>query len=148
MFDIITFGSASWDIFLKSKYFRVSKAKRFITGKGICFNLGSKIETEDIYSFIGGGGTNTAATFRNQGFSTAYCGMVGNDLAGQEIISSLDERGISTSLISKTGLKPTNHSVILKPGSGQDRTILVYRGASELLSRIPLHYPKQPAERL
>ena len=133
MLDIITFGSATFDIFLKPKKFQIEKDKNFITGKGVCFNLGSKVDVEKMSFSSGGGGTNTAATFSKQGFKTAYCGIVGNDISGKEIIRELKELGINTDFISQTKKRPTNLSVILV--SGKDRTILVYRGASEIFSK-------------
>jgi len=133
MYDIITFGSATWDVFLKPKNYQELKNKRFIKGKGICFSLGSKVDVEDIYLFSGGGGTNAAATFVKQGFKTAYFGTIGNDLAGKEIIRELRKLGIDVCFVSKTNLKPTNYSVIFNTGLKRNRTVLTYRGASEFL---------------
>jgi len=135
MYDIITFGSATRDIFLTPGNFkRVIDKKKFITGKGICFNLGSKVDIKEILFSSGGGGTNTAATFAKQGLRTAYCGAVGTDLTGQEIINELGEKEISTQFVFKKRGRPTSHSIVIT-GVGNDRTILVYRGASELLLR-------------
>ncbi len=142
MYDIITFGSATWDVFLKPKNYEELKSKQFIKGKGICFNLGSKVDVEDIYLFSGGGGTNTAATFVKQGFRTAYFGTIGKDLAGEEIIKELKKIGISTRFVSKTNLKPTNYSVIFNTGSNKARTVLAYRGASELLGEKNIPWKK------
>lgn len=135
MFDIITFGSAAQDIHLKSKSFKILKDdKDFATGQGICLPFGSKIDIEDIVFSSGGGGTNTAATFSKQGFKTAYCGTVGDDIAGQEIIKELKQLKVDTGLVLKKKEKKTNQSIIIS-STGQDRTILVYRGASELLCK-------------
>ncbi len=149
MFDIITFGSATWDVFLRLKPasgWQVLKNKKFIKGKGICFNLGSKVDVRDIYLSSGGGGTNTAAGFVKQGFKTAYFGTVGRDLAGQEIIKELKKLGIDTRFISKTNLKPTNHSVILNTGPEGNRTVLAYRGASEVLTKKDIPWSKLKAK--
>ena len=70
-YDIITFGSATQDIYVKSKKFFPVTKKSFTAGKGICLASGSKIEVEDILLSSGGGGTNTAATFAKQGLKTA-----------------------------------------------------------------------------
>lgn len=134
MNDIITFGSAAQDIYLNSKKFLKVKGRKFATGEGICFNLGSKIEVENAFFSSGGGGTNTAATFAKQGFKAAYCGMVGDDYSGNSIIRELESLGIVTDFIIKTKKKPTNASVILAYPGG-DRTILVYRGASDILKK-------------
>ncbi len=135
MFDVITFGSACWDVFLKLNKISGRKNKELVSGKGICFNLGSKIDIDDIFFASGGGGTNAAATFARQGFRVAYFGTVGKDLAGEEIIKELEKLGIETRFISKTNLKPTNHSVILNTGPTKDRTVLAYRGASKFLDK-------------
>lgn len=139
-YNIITFGSGTRDIYLISNSFKIIGEKKFITQKGLCLSFGSKIEAKDIFFRTGGGGTNTASTFKNQGFKVAFCGMVGNDLAGQEIINELKERGIETNFVKKTKEKPTNFSVILTY-PGKERTILVYRGASGILRKkdIPIN---------
>lgn len=141
MFDIITFGSATQDIYLKSKKFLPVSGKIFTTGQGICLALGSKTEAEDIFLTSGGGGTNTAATFKNQGFKVAYCGMVGDDCFGNLIIKGLKQLKIDTSFIRKTKQKLTNLSVFLAY-PGEDRTILVYRGASDILSKKDIPWGK------
>jgi len=141
MFDIITFGSATQDIYLKSEKFLPVFGKEFTTGKGICLPLGSKIEVEDIFFTSGGGGTNTAATFANQGFKVAYCGMVGDDNFGKLITDEIKKYGIDTSLIKKTEKMPTNIAVLLMQ-PGNDRTLLVYRGASDLLGKKDIPWAK------
>lgn len=137
MFDIITFGSATWDVFLRPKKFKI--------GKEICFNLGSKIDLEEIHFSSGGGGTNTAATFARQGFKVAYCGTVGNDIFGKAIIKELSSFGIDKQFVSRTNLKPTNFSIILSL-AGKDRTVLAYRGASEELSSKNIPWQKLQAK--
>jgi ribokinase len=146
MHDIITFGSASWDVFLKPKKFQVLGGKKFARGKGLCLDLGSKIDLEDIFISSGGGGTNTAATFANQGFKTAYCGRIGDDIFGQEIVKELKGLKIDTSLVLKTKLKPTNYSVIFNTGPKKDKTVLAYRGASELLTKKDIPWKKLKAK--
>ncbi len=130
MFDVITFGSATKDIFLRSKESVVLDSDKFATGRGVCFSLGSKVKADEVYLTSGGGGTNSAATLALQGFNTAYCGKIGRDDAGLKVLKELEERGVNTDLVSSTDEKPTNHSVIIDVME-IDRTILVYRGASD-----------------
>src|SRR3989344_3765741 len=147
MFDIITFGSATQDIMVRPKNLTVLKySKNFMptgssildkvgtSGKEVCFPLGGKIDIDQIIFNTGGGGTNTAATFSLQGFKTAFCGTVGKDLSGQEIINELKKFQINTNFIFKTDKKITNHSIIIS-SPGQDKTILAYRGAAELMDK-------------
>jgi len=148
MYDIITFGSAAQDIHVKSKAFKILKdEKDFITGEGICLALGSKIDVEDITYTAGGGGTNTAATFSKQGLRTAFCGAIGVDSAGLEIVRELKHLRIDTRFVVKKKEEHTNSSVIISgvpavAGSGGDRTILVYRGASDKLARKDISWKK------
>ncbi len=130
MFDVITFGSATKDIFLRTKESVVLDSDKFATGRGVCFSLGSKIKADEVYLTSGGGGTNSAATLALQGFKTAYCGKIGRDDAGLKVLKDLEDRGVNVDLVSSTDEKPTNHSVIIDV-VGIDRTILVYRGASD-----------------
>ncbi len=133
MYDVITFGSAARDIYVKSAAFKILDDKiNFETGEGICLSFGSKIDVEDIIFTSGGGGTNTAATFSKQGFKTAFCGAVGNDAAGWEILRELKQLRIDARFVLTKKEKKTNHSIIIST-AGSDRTILVYRGASDLL---------------
>jgi sugar/nucleoside kinase (ribokinase family) len=132
MHDIITFGSATQDIYLESKKFFPITDKKFGEGKSLCFNFGSKIELENAMFFSGGGGTNTAATFAKQGLRVSYCGMLGDDCFGQSIINELNGLKIGTSLIQKKKAEKTNISLVLNY-PGQDKTILIYRGASDKL---------------
>ena len=141
MYDIITFGSATQDIYLKSKKFLPVLGKTFTTGEGICLTLGSKTEVEDIFLSSGGGGTNTAATFANQELKTAWCGQVGEDCFGNLIIAELKNLKIDTQFILKTKNKLTNTSVFLTY-PGKDRTILVYRGASDNLEKKDIPWQK------
>lgn len=142
MYDIITFGSATRDINLKSKSFKAVKDdKDFVTGEGICLSLGSKIEVDEIKYTSGGGGTNTAATFVKQGFKTAFCGAIGVDEAGLEVVKELKALRIDLHLLAKKKEKATNQSVIIYSG-GEDRTILAYRGAAELMNKNTIPWNK------
>ncbi|MGD0577182.1 MAG: PfkB family carbohydrate kinase, partial [Candidatus Staskawiczbacteria bacterium] len=105
----------------------------FATGQGICLPFGSKIEVQDILFTTGGGGTNTAATFVKQGFKTAFCGAIGADVSGLEIVKELKQLRIDTRFLVKKKEKHTNHSIIVS-STGADRTILVYRGASDIFN--------------
>lgn len=142
MYDIITFGSAAQDIHVKSKAFKILKdEKDFSTGEGLCLALGSKIDVEDIVYTTGGGGTNTAAGFAKQGLKTAFCGAIGVDLPGLEVIRDLKHFGVDTRFLAKKKEKKTNSSIVIS-NEGEDRTILVYRGASDLYSQKDIKWNK------
>ncbi len=146
MYDIITFGSAAQDIHVNSKSFKVVKGEKdFSTGEGLCLPFGSKIDVESIVFTSGGGGTNTAATFAMQGFKTAFCGAIGADSAGLELIRELKHFRVDTRFLIKKREKQTNCSVVVSNGGGE-RTILVYRGASDLLCKEDVPWKKLKAK--
>lgn len=135
MFDIITIGSATRDVFLKSKSFE----------KPLCFRLGTKVEVDKIIFTSGGGATNAAVTFSRLGFRCACLAKVGQDPAGQAVISDLRKEKVDTSLIQKTGSFHTAYSVILSCGAF-GRAILVYRGAAEKLKAREILFSKLKAK--
>jgi sugar/nucleoside kinase (ribokinase family) len=130
MYDIITIGSATRDVFLRSKQIRIMKDVSFSTGEAECFALGSKIDIDQIVFETGGGATNTAVGFARQGFHTAFVGRIGgSDVRGREIVRELRKEGVDTSLVVRDPRVMTAYSVILLTARGE-RTVLVYRGAS------------------
>ena len=132
MFDVVTFGSATRDLFLKSKDFKIMKSKEFVTGHGLCFNLGSKIYLDDLFFATGGGGTNTAVTFAGQGLKTACVGRIGSDPGGKAILEELEKFEIKGFVGEDKKIK-TAYSIILSV-SKKERTILVYSGACHYLT--------------
>lgn len=126
MYDVVTFGSATLDLFLEVDRFKIKKGS-------IIFPFGSKIPVNSLRSSTGGGGTNTCATFALQGLKTAYCGSIGRDFAGSEILRDLSTLGIDTGLVVQKDHISTNLSTIFL--SGGDRTAFVYREASEALDK-------------
>ena len=139
MYDIITFGSATRDLFIKSKDFKIVKSQDFITGQGLGFNLGSKVPIDDLFFATGGGGTNTAATFAKQGFKVAYVGRVGDDTGGRAIIEELKNLGIGSFIGTDKKLK-TAYSIVLS--TGKERTILTYKGACHNLEKKDVPFGK------
>jgi len=138
MYDVITFGSATRDAFFYSQNFKVLENKKFSSGKALCFNLGSKIEIDRIFFTTGGGGTNTAVAFAKLGFKTACVASIGDDVSGQAVLEDLQKEKVDTKFIIKKEKLNTAYSVILSIPK-RERTILVYRGASEkiMLKEIP-----------
>lgn len=145
MYDVITIGSATQDVYLMSRKFRIVRDPRFLTGHAECFAFGTKIELDGILFEVGGGGTNTAVTFARQGFRTAFVGKVGNDPAGVNVIEALRSFGVKTDLVRRDSHLSTAYSAIFLTGTGE-RTILVYRGASHNLKPRDIPWSKLKAK--
>jgi len=137
MYDIITIGSATRDVFLQSEGFKLIKDNDFATGQAECFALGSKLEIKKLVITTGGGGTNTAVTFARQGFKTACVGVVGDDSTGHELLQELRDEKVEP-LFQEHGDDMTAYSAILVNPNGE-RTILSYKGEGQHfdVSKIP-----------
>lgn len=128
--DVITIGTATRDAFLKSKEFKRISTPEYPSGEGLCLPAGAKIEVDDIVFTTGGGAMNSAVTFARHGYKTACVCKIGNDVSGNEVVSGLKSEGISTIFAVQDENLKTAYSILLLSDSGE-RTILVYRGASE-----------------
>ncbi|MDP2629656.1 MAG: carbohydrate kinase family protein [Candidatus Harrisonbacteria bacterium] len=142
-FDVLTVGTASRDVFLKSPLFKVVKDPEhleklgFEQGKAECFAFGGKIDINEIYFDTGGGATNAAVTFARQGFRTGTITSLGEDKVAEEVLAALRQEGIQ--VFHSLSKKPSSYSTLLLTEEGE-RTVLVARGASDDLDlkSIPL----------
>ncbi|OGL92103.1 hypothetical protein A3H11_00785 [Candidatus Uhrbacteria bacterium RIFCSPLOWO2_12_FULL_47_10] len=148
MYDVITIGSATRDVFLMSRAMHPHKAKDVLTHIEACFPFGAKINVDELHFDTGGGGTNNAATFARLGkFRVATVTRVGNDNTGKEILSVLDTECVYKNFVQIAKAEHTAYSTILSPGGEVgERTILVYRGASEKFEHTKIPWNKLRAK--
>lgn len=129
MYDIITIGSATVDVFADTS----SQLVKFITNKGekdlIAYPSGTKLLINDLQFSIGGGGTNTAVSFSRLGLKTGFLGKLGSDENSFKVQHLLDDEGIDF-LGAREG--QTGYSIILD-SIEHDRTILTYKGSNNTL---------------
>jgi len=140
MFDVITFGSGTQDIFLK-----LSEDKDIFTSitnnrKYFCLPLGGKVLVDEMQFFSGGGGTNVACSLANLGLKTAYCGKIGNDTSGKVVLNDLAKFGVSSKFCLKDKKIPTAISFVVS--CGEERTILVYKGACHFFTKPDIQFNK------
>lgn len=128
MYDVISFGTATLDVFLRSSELEVEGRDG---KKDICVSYGAKLEVNEINFESGGGGTNSVVTFARQGLKAAPVVQIGDDLAGQKILEDLAKEQIPTDFINVQKSNYTDYSTILWASDG-GRTILVYRGKTKL----------------
>ncbi len=146
MFDVITIGTGTRDVFLESKLFRIIRAPKhlkklgFPTGEALALAAGAKIEVAPPIFTVGGGAANAAVTFARQGFKAAALMKLGADENGDSVISAMKrERVAAFPLMDKKDI--TAYSAILLSPTGE-RTILNYRGASEDMKASEVPYAK------
>jgi len=144
MFDIITIGTATRDVFLSVKGMKTISDKKELKkmqikfGEAECFPLGAKLEMESPIFTVGGVAANAAVTFARQKIKTGFFAKLGTDEFAEKIIRVLRKEGI-VSYACHEHKKGTAYSTIFLTSSGE-RTVLVYRGASEdvCFSDLPL----------
>src|SRR3989338_8215460 len=95
MYDIITVGSATVDVFAHTDFSEVIKIKE---PKGeidlIAYPLGSKLLIKELRFTTGGGGTNTAVAFARLGLKTAWIGKLGDDGNADVIVKELEKDNV------------------------------------------------------
>lgn len=124
MYDIVSFGAATVDIFAKSKSLIVKK-------KSLSLPYSSKNEIDQGLICSGGGATNSSVSFSRLGLKSACVSLIGNDPLTQYITSELENNNVDTSLLSQNKNDTTDFSIILVASDG-GRSILTNRGKSKL----------------
>lgn len=131
MFDVITVGSNTLDVFVNTDSELIKIYTRKTEEDLLAYPVGSKIIIKELRFLTGGGGTNTAVSFARLGLKTGYLGKIGNDMNGELVLKELTQEKVA--FLGTKGTTPTGYSVILD-SIEHDRTILTYRGANEALS--------------
>ncbi|MCR4334994.1 MAG: carbohydrate kinase family protein [archaeon] len=138
MFDVVSIGSATADVF-------VHIPKTF-SNKDLCvFHPGTKVEIEAMEYFTGGGATNTSVAFSRLGLKTGALCAVGDDASGIKVLNVLKKEKVSTSFVNTLLGKNTSYSVILT-GFGKDRVVLCYSKATASLGEAKLNFAKLNAK--
>lgn len=131
MFDTISIGSATLDVFLKSEQFSVRRGE---DGEEYLQLLhGSKMNADEFALQSGGGATNTAVGLARLGLRASIIAEMGTDLPGKIILTELEEESVDTSLIIKEPDEHTAISALLIDSTG-DRSVVTARGASYMLT--------------
>lgn len=142
MYDVITIGAATRDVFLLSDHFHVAKDEHLSAdGEVLYFNLGSKNELSEVILTTGGGATNAAVTFARQGFKVACICRVGDEESGHDVVRALKSEGVATTFVQHDAKAPTAYSTILTTKEGE-RVILVKRGASDHIKAREIPFQK------
>lgn len=131
-FDVMTIGSATQDVFVRSRALEEQKDPLAPDGLEVAVPMGSKLEIDDLTFATGGGAGNAAVTMSRFGLKTACVAAVGDDQIGETIVEELKRERVDVSFVRRDKREKSGYSVILLSGSGH-RGILTYRGASQKL---------------
>ena len=99
MYDIITFGGATRDIFFRTGEGLVFPNPEDEQEKIMSFKYGQKIITEGAYFSFGGGAFNAAISFKKMDLDVGVCVNVGKDESAKSITDKLGILGIDISLV-------------------------------------------------
>jgi ribokinase len=142
MFDTISIGSATLDIFMKSKQFVVVPAKEGVEGPAaLCQPYGGKIDVDAFFMQSGGGATNTAVAFSRLGLQAAVIAEMGDDLAAKAIHHELQAENVDMHGLVVEPTEQTAVSALLIASDG-DRTAITARGASRELTVEDVRWPE------
>ena len=140
MYDVITVGSATVDVFAKTHF---SELIKIIVPKGetdlLAFPSGTKILIDELEFTTGGGGTNTSVALSRLGHKVAFLGKLGSGTNSDFIHKNLVKEKID--LLCAHGKGNAGYSIILDTLE-HDRTILVYKGVNDELSYNEVPYKK------
>jgi ribokinase len=134
MYDVITIGSSTVDVFVytdktKSFYIKTLDDEEHY----ISYPVGSKLLIDQLDFFTGGGGTNTAVCLSRLQLKTAYLGKVGKDVHSENVLEVLKKEKVDF-----LGFKDdyennkTGYSVILD-SLEKRRTVLTHKGINDYL---------------
>lgn len=140
MFDIVTIGSATMDVFVECDDANiVSVFTKNHKSEFMSYPYGAKIEITDFASNTGGGGVNTALNFANLGFITSAICKIGDDIYSQGVLEALNRSTLDISNIIQDKSVSTGFSIILLSFQG-DRTVLAQRGANSTLKKSEINF--------
>lgn len=140
MFDFITIGSATLDVFVESKDANiVSVTSLNRKTEFMSFPYGSKLEIDNFSFAVGGGAVNSAINFVNLGFSTSTIVKLGKDFQSKTILKKIDSKNVDTSNIIKSSDEISGFSIILLSFQG-DRTVLAHRGTNATISEDQINF--------
>lgn len=140
MYDVITIGSATMDVFVECDDANiVSTSTKCTKSDYMCYPYGAKVEVTKFDSDVGGGGINTALNFANFGFKTSAICKIGDDIFSQGILDVLKKSKLDLSNIIQDKTISTGFSIILVSFQG-DRTVLAQRGANATLKKSEINF--------
>jgi ribokinase len=131
MFDIITIGGASRDVFFMTEEAKLINDLKHHQ-KLIAFDYGAKIIPEECEFTYGGGALNSAVCCAKIGLKVATVMNIGSEGTGSLVVKDLEADGVSTEFITRDHVNHTAMSIIVSLPN-EDHTMFLYRGSNNFL---------------
>lgn len=129
MFDVISIGGLTRDIFFEYSKIKVDKSGE---KKSLIIPYGEKLVSESSFYSYGGGAFNTAINFSKLGLKAASVCNIGSEGTGSLAIEQLKKYGVSTKFIRKDKSLHTGLSIFIL-GKDNEHTGFLERGANNHL---------------
>lgn len=133
IFDFVTIGAATRDIFFKTDRDWVVKNEDPLKQRLMCFEYGAKVIPKDAHFAFGGGAANTAISISRLGLRVSAIASLNEDETADAILKHLKTERVKTNLAISKGHYRTGLSVIIVDKNG-DHTAILYRGTNNNLS--------------
>ena len=124
MFDILSIGDTSHNVYLEMDPSNVHLHTVKPEPEEICFTFADKIPVKSMHDGVGGNSANSAVAFGRLGFSTGFYTQLGDDAAADTIVAELERNGVSTEYVVHDHNMRSNYSTVINLNA--ERTILVY----------------------
>jgi len=131
MYDVITFGGATRDVFFKTSKGVIFPDPNDAEEKMLAFKYGQKIITDNAHFSFGGGAFNVGVNMANLGLSVATVINVGRDESAHSIVERLRSLNIDTCLVTTDGENHTALSLLVM--DKKDHVAFLHRGANNFL---------------
>lgn len=140
MYDVVTIGSATIDVFVKCNDANIVSVNSIDKkSEYMSYKYGAKMEISDFDTKVGGGGVNTAVNFANLGFNTSAIFKIGEDIYSKGVLKYFQDKNIDLSNIVQTHKTSTGFSIILVSFEG-DRTVLAHRGGNGEIKKEDINF--------
>ena len=117
-FDVVAIGELNVDVILNK-----------IDGEP---EIGKEKFAKEMILTLGSSTAIFAANIACLGSKTGFVGMIGNDVFGELIESSLAKKGVDTSMLIRTGKHASGATICLN--YNEDRANVTYQGAMDFMS--------------
>ncbi|MDD3679052.1 MAG: carbohydrate kinase family protein [Patescibacteria group bacterium] len=142
MFDFITIGGATRDIFFKYDNLQKRKDKKSISGSFLMVPYGEKMVSKKVFYAYGGGAFNASTCIARLGGRVAAVCNIGSEGTGSLVFRALKDEGVNVSLISRDKNNHTGLSIFIL-GKDNEHSGFLERGANDFLKIEKISYLKK-----